>query len=51
MQEQYFIICDERQKSYFLQVAKSENFRFIVSESAFENIVADEVANYNLWFM
>ena len=47
MQEQYFIICDERQKSYFLQVAKSERFRFIVSESEFENLVADEVANYS----
>ena len=47
MQEQYLIICDDRQKRYFAQVAKSGSFRFVISESAFENLVADEVENYN----
>jgi CheY-like chemotaxis protein len=47
MQDSYLIVCDEQQKSYFSQVAKNEDFRFVVSEAEFEKLTADEVAVYH----
>ncbi|MDR1583053.1 MAG: hypothetical protein LBS55_07335 [Prevotellaceae bacterium] len=47
MEERYLIICDEQQKSYFSQVAKGGDFRFVASEAEFEKLNAEEVANYS----
>jgi hypothetical protein len=47
MENCYLIICDDRQKTYFSQVVKSEDFKFVVSEAEFEKLNVDEVANYN----
>ena len=38
MNEQYLIICDDRPKNYFSQAPKSEEFKFVVSETEFEII-------------
>jgi len=47
MQDNYLIICDDRQKSYFSQLKENLDFSFITSETEFEELVVDEVANYN----
>jgi hypothetical protein len=47
MQDNYLIICDGRQKSYFLQLKESKDFRFIISEAEFEMLSADEAVKYN----
>ena len=47
MQDNYLIICDDRQKSYFSQLNGNQDFRFILSEAEFEKLTADEVASYH----
>jgi hypothetical protein len=47
MQDNYLIICDEQQKSYFSKLTENRDFRFVTSETEFEKLNSDEVANYN----
>jgi hypothetical protein len=47
MEENYLIICDEQQKSYFSQIVKNKDFKFIVSEEEFEKIISNELTDYN----
>jgi hypothetical protein len=47
MQDNYLIICDEQNKSYFSKLTESKDFRFVTSETEFVKFNSDEVANYN----
>ena len=46
MQDNYLIICDDRQKSYFSKLKENMDFRFVTSEDEFEKLVTDEVVSY-----
>jgi len=47
MEERYLIICDDQQKSFFLQTQNNKDFKFVVSEAEFETFNTDEITNYS----
>jgi len=47
MQDNWLIICDKQQKSYFPKLMENKDFRFVASETEFEKLNSDEVANCN----
>lgn len=45
-EHEYMIICDDHQKSYFSRLSGNEDFKFVLSETAFEELTTDKIAAY-----